>query len=111
MLSNSDTKGNDRPRYTAPSNWEQTSVSALLAGSPREALSPRQLGLLVTVVPDEKAGVFVAGDVTLLKKRCVSIVGARKVSEDGAARARRLARELTGADVVVVSGLAEGVDS
>lgn len=111
MLSRRNTTGDDSPRYAAPRKWEQTSVSALLAGSPREDLSPRQLGLLSTVVRDEKAGVFVAGEVTLLKGRCVSIVGARKVSKDGAARTRRLARELAAADVVVVSGLAEGVDA
>jgi len=33
------------------------------------------------------------------------------VSDDGAARARRLARELVAAGVVVVSGLAKGVDT
>ena len=33
------------------------------------------------------------------------------MSEDGAARARRLARELFAAGVVVVSGLAKGVDT
>jgi DNA processing protein len=97
-------------RYIAPPTWEQVSVSALLRGSPREDLSPKQLGLLSSVV-DEAAGVFVAGDVSLLKRRCVSIVGARKVTQEGAARARRLARELVTNEIVVVSGLAEGVDT
>lgn len=52
-----------------------------------------------------------AGDIGLTEKKCVSIVGTRKVSPEGAARARRLAKELARADVVVVSGLARGVDT
>jgi DNA processing protein len=41
----------------------------------------------------------------------VAIVGTRKVSREGAARARRLARELANAGIVIVSGLAEGIDT
>jgi DNA processing protein len=111
MLSRSNSTDDSSPRYAAPHDWQRTSVSALLAGSPREELSPRQLNLLSTVVRDDKAGVFVSGDVTLLKGRCISIVGARKVSQDGATRARQLARRLAAAGVVIVSGLAEGVDT
>jgi DNA processing protein len=98
-------------RYIAPSTWEHVSVSALLAGSPREELSDRQVELLASVVRDEETRVFVSGDITLLKRRCISVVGARKVSPEGAARARRLGRELAANDIVVVSGLAEGVDT
>jgi DNA processing protein len=102
----------DRPhRYAAPLTWNRLSVSTLLMGSPRENLSPKQLGLLANVVQDEGGAVYVAGDAALLRERCVSIVGARRVSPDGAARARRLARELATNGVVVVSGLAEGVDT
>jgi len=52
-----------------------------------------------------------AGDLSLVKKPCVAVVGARQVSTSGAARARRLARELSQSGVVVVSGLALGVDT
>jgi DNA processing protein len=41
----------------------------------------------------------------------VSIVGTREVTEDGRRRAARLARELAGHGIVVVSGLARGVDT
>jgi DNA processing protein len=98
-------------RYEAPATWERASVPTLLMGSPREDLSAKQMDLLANVVPKEQDGVFVSGDITLLKQRCISVVGARKVSPEGAARARRLARELAASGVVVVSGLAEGVDT
>ena len=41
----------------------------------------------------------------------VSIVGARKASEDGLAAAETIARTLAGMEVVIVSGLAEGIDT
>jgi DNA processing protein len=55
---------------------------------------------------------FVAGDVTLLKRRPkVAIVGSRQGTEDGLRRAARLAKVLVEHGVVVVSGLARGVDT
>lgn len=55
--------------------------------------------------------IYLAGDESLLSRRCVAIVGTRQVSEAGRKRARRLARELVEAGTVIVSGLAKGVDT
>ncbi len=55
--------------------------------------------------------VYCVGDLSLLQRPCVALVGTRAVSSEGAARTRRLARELVAAGVVVVSGLAKGVDA
>jgi len=44
-------------------------------------------------------------------ERCVAVVGTRSPSPAGFARARSLARELAGAGVTVVSGLARGIDT
>ena len=52
-----------------------------------------------------------AGDTELLARPAVAIVGARACSPYGAQVARMLGRELAAAGVVVVSGLARGVDS
>jgi len=55
---------------------------------------------------------FAAGDVGMLRQAArVSIVGSRKASEDGLRRARKLSALLAGRGVVVVSGLAEGIDT
>lgn len=51
------------------------------------------------------------GDKGLLRRPRVSIVGRRDASEEGIRRAARLARELVAAEVVVVSGLALGIDT
>lgn len=55
---------------------------------------------------------YLAGNrATLDAGRRISVVGSRKVTEDGARRTRALCRELVRRGVVVVSGLAEGVDT
>ncbi len=55
---------------------------------------------------------FLAGDLSLLKRGPrVSVVGSRKASPEGLRRARLLARALVEHQVIVVSGLAEGVDT
>jgi DNA processing protein len=52
-----------------------------------------------------------AGDPSLLDSPAVAIVGARACSPYGAQIARMLGRELAAAGVVVVSGMARGVDA
>lgn len=55
---------------------------------------------------------YVAGDVSLLSEgKRVSIVGTRKPSPEGLARARALTRMLVEHGIIVVSGLAEGIDT
>jgi DNA processing protein len=50
------------------------------------------------------------GDLELLARRAVGVVGARSCSPYGANVARMLGRELAAAGLVVVSGLARGID-
>ncbi len=58
------------------------------------------------------ASLFVKGDVNLLRVgRRVSVVGSRKPSSMGIKRTRSLVKELVDHDFVIVSGLAEGIDT
>lgn len=55
---------------------------------------------------------YFAGDASLLI--CgprIAIVGARKASSRGLSAAERLADTLTRHDIIVISGLAEGIDT
>jgi DNA processing protein len=70
------------------------------------SISPAQQAKL----PGVADGLFCVGDRDLVRRKSVAVVGSRKVSERGAQRARQLARELVKRDIVVVSGLAYGVD-
>lgn len=60
---------------------------------------------------DPPSVLYCAGRVEALKGPAVSIVGARKPSAYGRAVAERLARDLASRGLVIVSGLARGVDS
>ena len=67
--------------------------------------------LLLEAVPDAPPALIVRGDAGLLARPAVGIVGARNASLNGCALARQLARELAAAGLVVVSGLARGIDT
>lgn len=54
---------------------------------------------------------YYKGNLDYLHTECISIVGARKVTENGKRRAARLAKELVEKNFTIVSGLAEGVDT
>jgi DNA processing protein len=67
---------------------------------------------LLRAIHDPPAGLFVRGaaELELLGRAAVGIVGARSCSPYGAQVARMLGRELAAAGLVVVSGLARGID-
>lgn len=96
--------------YIPPGTVMTTTIGELIQGI-REI--PEQHQARFGITPEGGSGVKIwwSGDSSLVKLPCVAIVGSRNVSAEGAARARRLARELSFAGVVVVSGLAKGVDT
>ena len=60
--------------------------------------------------PQPPAVLFWAGDLDALRRPCVAIVGTRHCTSYGRAVATELGRDLAGAGVCVVSGLALGID-
>jgi DNA processing protein len=79
-----------------------------------QTLTPEQLLGPLNEVEQKHAPktLFVAGDTSILEQGGrVSIVGARKASAEGLKRASKLAGLLARRGIVVVSGLAEGVDT
>ncbi len=68
---------------------------------------------LLRAIHDPPPGLFLRGDadVELLSRPSVAIVGARACSAYGRQIARSLGRDLAAAGLVVVSGLARGVDA
>jgi DNA processing protein len=68
---------------------------------------------LLRSIHDPPPGLFVRGasELGLLRRPSVAIVGARACSAYGAAVATELGRELAAAGVLVVSGLARGIDA
>jgi DNA processing protein len=79
-------------------------VCAVPIASPAYPERLRRLG-------DAPALLLVRGTAALLLVRAVAIVGARAPTELGRATARRLAFDLARAGLVIVSGLARGIDA
>lgn len=102
------------PRYVPPADRHAYPLVGLLAAIGRDTLEPAQMDMLSAVATTDEGGratIFYAGNIQLLEGRCVAVIGARKASEMGERRARQLGRQLALAGVVVVSGLAEGIDT
>ena len=76
-------------------------------------IARQRLPPLLRAIHDPPVGLFVRGDAepSLLERPAVAIVGARACSGYGASVARSLARELAAAGLLVVSGLARGIDA
>jgi DNA processing protein len=74
---------------------------------PGDAGYPERLGDL----PDPPRSLWARGDLSLLDRPCVAIVGTRRATAYGERVARELARVLAGAGATIVSGLARGIDA
>jgi DNA processing protein len=98
-----------RGRYRAPVGVTQLLLQEAIRRSGR-SVEDKQFDLLRSYGTRD-AYVYYAGDLNLLLRPTVSVVGTREVSEDGWRRASRLAQELALNDIVVMSGLARGVDT
>ena len=66
---------------------------------------------LLAAIPGPPPRLWFRGRAELLHKTCVAVIGARHASQDGLSAAGDIAFGLAQARVVVVSGLARGVDS
>jgi DNA processing protein len=66
---------------------------------------------MLAAIADAPPILFARGRVDLLSQRAVAIVGARNASANGVRFARQLAAELGSAGLIVVSGLARGIDT
>jgi DNA processing protein len=91
------------------------------AGRELEALEQAGARLLASAEPDYPASLAaiedappvlaVRGEAALLLKPAIAVVGARNASANGRRLARDLARELGAAGLVIISGLARGIDA
>lgn len=84
--------------------WEAEGISVVTT---LDAEYPLNLRL----VHDRPAALMRRGELRADDERSVAVVGTRKASEGGLAQASHIARGLVDAGYVVVSGLAEGIDT
>ncbi|EBA18552.1 DNA processing protein DprA, putative [Roseobacter sp. SK209-2-6] len=97
---------------TCPAGKIDTEVKTAKAAKARllcfdDPLYPNLLAALATAPPL----LWAIGDLTLLRRPMIALVGARNASSLGIRMARNLSRDLGEAGYVVVSGLARGIDT
>ena len=90
-----------------------TFMESLTCSEPAPYEPPSDERQLVVVARDgaHLPELHVSGATELLRRRMVAVVGSRKASPEGLEVARDVARELALAGIVVVSGLALGIDA
>ena len=81
------------------------------AGCQVVAYSSHDYPALLKQTPDPALVLYVRGDVKVLSQHGVGIVGTRRPTAYGSQVAERLSRDLAQRQLVIVSGLARGVDS
>lgn len=96
--------------YIEPLDYDIIGLDDLITLGERQTADEKQLGFLNKKTKGE-VKIYASGDLSLLKRKIVAIVGSRASSEEGRRRAARLARKLVEAGVVVSSGLAAGIDT
>jgi DNA processing protein len=98
----------------ADSRAKEVMTKLSKAGVSRFGVRIHHAGNYPTRLRDAKYPVellYFQGTWELSETRSVAVVGSRKPSDDGIARAKKLARELVSQDFTVVSGLAYGIDT
>ena len=75
------------------------------------ALGDPAYPLLLPLISDPPKMLYYIGDLSLASRRCVAVVGSRKTTEYGRWAAFTLSQRLAEHGIVVVSGLAAGIDA
>lgn len=81
------------------------------AGAGAIALVEDAYPAMLKEIIDPPLALFFRGDLTILQRPMVAVVGSRRASAYGVNAARELSRQLVAAGVAVVSGLARGIDA
>lgn len=96
-------------------DWEACERDADLCRQNGVSILPyndKRYPALLRMIDDPPLVLFVRGDLDLMGDvPCVGIVGARKASSDGKAKAHEIAHDLAARGIVVVSGMAFGIDA
>jgi DNA processing protein len=102
--------GGDAPRVPDLAMVEREQATVARLGARYLILGDADYPALLGELDNAPPALIVRGDVALLRRVCVAIVGARNASAAACRFARQLAHDLAG-DVTVVSGLARGIDT
>jgi len=103
--------GRRKIRLYSESQTDREIDQTLTAGASYCFLGDKDYPVPLANLPDAPPVLVMLGDQTLLQKASLGIVGARNASADGKKFTRAIAAELGGADIIITSGLARGIDT
>lgn len=95
------------PPETAEAEWQR----GLAAGAQMICITDAAYPPALRNIPDPPPFLWAMGDPAHLQRPCLALVGARNASSLGRRMAKALARELSEAGYLIVSGLARGIDT
>jgi DNA processing protein len=98
-------------RIADPGRLEAELEAADRAGARLVALCEPEYPDALAAIPDPPPLITIRGDVALPGRRAVGVVGARNASANGRGFAREICAALGNAGLVVVSGMARGIDT
>jgi DNA processing protein len=99
------------PRLRSIAEAEAEMAAAAKLGARLITCGEPEYPAALAAIADAPPVLFVRGRTELLRQRAVAIVGSRNASANGVRFARQLAGEIGAAGLVVVSGLARGIDT
>jgi DNA processing protein len=103
--------GGKPPALPAPSTIEREAAAVDRAGARYLFLGSPPYPMLLAQIEGAPPAIIVKGDVAILDRPAIAIVGARNASAAAVRFARMLAHDLGRENMVVVSGLARGIDT
>jgi DNA processing protein len=103
--------GGRAPRLATAADAEREIEQVARLGARHLFLGQTPYPALLAEIETAPPALIVKGDLALLERRAIAIVGARNASAAACRFARQLAHNLGAADIAIVSGLARGVDS
>jgi DNA processing protein len=103
--------GGRAPMVADRSIAERELATAAKLGARHLFLGDHDYPMLLAQLDDAPAAIMIRGDIALLARSVVAMVGARNASAAACRFARQLAAELVRERVSVVSGLARGIDT
>lgn len=74
-------------------------------------IKDKEYPLKLKTIKKPPTNLYVIGNIELLKENSISIIGARSCSEKGKKLAEKFAFELSKQELVIVSGMAKGIDT
>lgn len=103
--------GGAAPTIAAPDLVRRELGAAAKLGARHVFLDDPDYPALLAELENAPAAMLVRGDLSLARRSCVAMVGARNASAAACRFARQIAHGLASAGVTVVSGLARGIDT